>query len=264
MQFLAKLFPDWPAFVILTTLALPLAMMTWKVFQRMRNGADYLQPSLHFLLGVAAIIAAAANVSTLFSMGIEPPLTHLPLLLAVGYTLWMMPKAARTWWKKPEPERKKKPKLPGISLDNILPGLPTLGLPQGSASGARNTGGDEGPKLQRVRAGRLDFRIFWAILGFVVLTFFLVWWWLAGVFEAEAGFVLIVLSIAAIPLLWRRRYRDTFLVEEADEEKDEQEDGFGLDLSREPGSLPTLPIPARARRPQEPTQGPPKFGKRRA
>jgi hypothetical protein len=257
MQFLHNLFPDWPAFVIMTTLALPLALQVWKVFRRMRNGAGYLAPSLHFLLGIGATVAAAANAPTLFVMGIEPPMTHLPMLICGAYTLWVMPKAARTWRKEPEPEQRKKLKLPGISLDNVLLGLPMPGLPQAGA------GNDEKPKLQRVRGGRLDFRVLWAIVGFVVLTFLLAWLWLAGVFGAEAGFILIVLSVAAIPVLWRRRYRDIFLVEEA-EEGNGRETGFELDLPREHAPLPTLPATARAHPPEASAQGAPKFGRRHA
>jgi uncharacterized membrane protein YfcA len=262
--------PDWlkfiyrPEFAVLTTLALPLALATWGVWRRIRNGADQLTPSLHFLLGLGATLAAAVMRPVLFIQGFDQPLIDIPLIVCVLYTLWMAPKAARTWYKKPEAKRRKKLELPEISFERGLPGLSAPGMSRPEFPGGDGSGEEARPKLQRVRAGRLDFRVMAGMAACVPVGLFLGYLWLAEIVDLYVGFTLLVLCAAAFVFLSRRIYRDTFLVEE--DGGDDGGDGFGFELPEGAKAPIPAPLPRPVLKPQPVAKAaqPARFGKRRA
>ncbi len=54
---------------MLLGLALPLALTIWRAALRVRNGADNLTPSLHFLLALGATLVAGMSRPILFRRG---------------------------------------------------------------------------------------------------------------------------------------------------------------------------------------------------
>jgi hypothetical protein len=180
----------------------------------------------------------------LFRQGIEPPLSEIPVVIFGICTLWLAPKAARTWYKKPEAKRRRF-KLPELSIDRglgflPLPGLSTSRLPEpGAPDGDARE--ESRPKLQRVRGGRLDFRVLAAMLGCGALGLVVGYCWLAYIIELNLGFALLVMCAAGLFVLSRRIYRDTFLVEET--EGDEENEGLEFRLPEGMGGNAPMPAP---------------------
>jgi hypothetical protein len=275
-----RFFQVGPEHAVLLTLALPLAVTIWKVWQRVRDGASNLVPSLHFLIALGATLAAGMSRPFQFAHGIHPPLSDIPLYISGVITLWLAPGAARAWYKKPEAKQKKRFSLPRFSLDRALPGLPLPGI-LGAAIPEAGDGADgkDPPKLERVRAGRLDFRVLWGMVGVGIAGLVIGNSWLSGTIDLNVGFWLLVMCGGGLILLSRYVHRDTFLVEagkeKSDDDNDDDGDGFRLELPGGDAPLPS-PVPPPAQRPaplpspptppvQRPTAmagGAAKFGKR--